>query len=81
MDTALVIRWIVIGMVFYVLTSLAILDVARKDFGSLGIKALWGIIAFIPFIGWLIYLVFGFRKGKKREPGRSGPEANPPPSV
>ena len=28
----------------------------------------------IPFVGWLIYLIFGFRKGKK--PGRDAESAN-----
>ncbi|MBW1695049.1 MAG: PLDc_N domain-containing protein [Deltaproteobacteria bacterium] len=60
--------WIKIGFVFYILTVLAIFDIAFKDFGTVGKKALWGIIAFIPFIGWLIYLVFGFRKGKRPRP-------------
>ncbi len=63
METARV--WIKIGLVFFILTLLAVLDVARKDFGTLGKKATWGVIAMIPFIGWLIYLIFGFRKGKK----------------
>jgi len=57
--------WITISFFFYALTILAIIDIIRKDFGTIGKKALWGIIALIPFIGWLIYLVFGFRKGKK----------------
>jgi hypothetical protein len=66
--TATVITWIKIGFVFYILTILAIFDIAFKDFGTVGKKALWGIIAFIPFIGWFIYLVFGFRKGKRPRP-------------
>ena len=53
------------GIFFFVLTSLAITDVALKDFGGMGKKAIWGVIAFIPFIGWLIYIVFGYRKGKR----------------
>jgi len=65
LDTATIIMWIKIGFAFYILTVLAIVDVALKDFGSIGKKALWGVIAFIPFIGWLIYLIFGFRKGKR----------------
>ena len=65
MDTATVIFWIKISVVFYILTVLAIVDIVRKDFGTIGKKALWGIIAMIPFVGWLIYLIFGFRKGKK----------------
>ncbi|MFO7554616.1 MAG: PLDc N-terminal domain-containing protein [Desulfobacterales bacterium] len=65
MDIATAIFWIKISVVFYLLTVLAIFDIVRKDFGTIGKKALWGIIAMIPFIGWLIYLIFGFRKGKK----------------
>jgi uncharacterized membrane protein len=65
LDIATVIFWIKISVVFYLLTILAVVDIVRKDFGTLGKKALWGIIAMIPFIGWLIYLIFGFRKGKK----------------
>ncbi len=57
---------IVTGTVFWVLTVLALLDVILKDFGSLKNKALWFIVAFIPFIGWLVYLVFGFRKGTRK---------------
>jgi hypothetical protein len=65
LDTTTVIFWIKISVVFYLLTVLAIVDIVRKDFGTIGKKALWGIIAMIPFVGWLIYLIFGFRKGKK----------------
>jgi uncharacterized membrane protein YhaH (DUF805 family) len=50
---------------FYALTVWAIIDIARKDFGSIGKKAIWAFIALIPFIGWLIYLIFGFRKGSR----------------
>jgi uncharacterized membrane protein YhaH (DUF805 family) len=65
LDIATVIVWIKISVVFYLLTLLSIVDIVRKDFGTIGKKALWGIIAMIPFVGWLIYLIFGFRKGKK----------------
>ena len=65
MDIATVIVWIKISVVFYLLTLLSVVDIVRKDFGTIGKKALWGVIAMIPFVGWLIYLIFGFRKGKK----------------
>jgi uncharacterized membrane protein YhaH (DUF805 family) len=65
LDIATVIVWIKISVVFYLLTLLSIVDIVRKDFGTIGKKALWGVIAMIPFVGWLIYLIFGFRKGKK----------------
>lgn len=65
MDPATLVTWIKIATFFYLLTILAIIDVIRKDFGTIGRKAMWGCIALIPFIGWLVYLIFGFRKGKK----------------
>ena len=74
MDIATVMVWIKISVVFYLLTMLAIIDIVRKDFGTIGKKALWGIIAMIPFVGWLIYLILGFRKGKK--PGSDEESAN-----
>ncbi|WP_300672312.1 PLDc N-terminal domain-containing protein [Desulfoluna sp.] len=55
--------WIIIGFVFFALTMLAFADVARKDFGSTGKKALWAIITLLPFVGWLIYVVLGMRRG------------------
>ena len=55
------------GVGFFLLTFLAILDIAWKDFGSMGKKALWGFIALTPFIGPVIYFAIGFRRGKKPE--------------
>ncbi len=73
MDIATVTVWIEISVFFYLLTVLAIIDIIRKDFGTIGKKALWGLIAVVPFIGWLVYLIFGFRKGKKPVPGDPSP--------
>ena len=50
---------------FFLGTIWAVVDVAQKDFGSMGKKALWWIIASVSFIGFIIYLIFGFRKGIK----------------
>jgi hypothetical protein len=50
---------------FFMGTIWAIVDVAQKDFGTTGQKALWWIISSVPFIGFIIYLLFGMRKGKK----------------
>jgi hypothetical protein len=50
---------------FFLGTIWAIVDVAQKDFSTTGKKALWWIISSVPFIGFVIYLIFGFRKGKK----------------
>ena len=50
---------------FFLGTIWAVVDVAQKDFGTMGKKAMWWIIASVPFIGFIIYLIFGFRKGDK----------------
>ena len=50
---------------FFTGTVWAIVDVSQKNFGSIGKKTLWGVISAVPFIGFIVYLIFGFRKGKK----------------
>ena len=72
MDTTTIFFWLKIGVVFYIFTIAAIIDIARKDFGSIGMKALWAAIALIPFVGWMLYLIFGFRKGQKPGPPVEG---------
>ena len=64
MDTFAVVAGI--AAVFWALTVLAIIDVLLKDFGSTRNKAIWGLTALVPFVGWLIYLLFGFRRGVKK---------------
>lgn len=58
---------VVIGLTipFVLLTLFAIVNAAQKDFGSSAKKALWLLVAAIPFIGFLVYFIFGWRKGKK----------------
>jgi len=51
------------------LTMTALIDIILKDFGSTRAKIFWHFIALIPIIGWLIYLVFGFKKGTRNKPG------------
>jgi uncharacterized membrane protein YhaH (DUF805 family) len=50
------------------LTMLALIDIILKDFGSSKNKIIWHLIAIIPIIGWLIYLIFGFKKGERKKP-------------
>ena len=59
-----------IGTLFFAITCWAIIDIAKKDFGGIEKKAIWGIVALIPFIGPVVYFAVGFRKGKK-SPSRS----------
>ncbi len=45
------------------MTCIAIVDIARKDFGGIEKKAAWGFTALVPFIGVIIYFLFGYKKG------------------
>ena len=58
---------LVASIPFFVLTVWALVDVFVKEFGSTGRKALWAVVAAVPFAGALIYLLFGFRQGRKPE--------------
>ncbi|MBC2710379.1 MAG: PLDc_N domain-containing protein [Desulfosarcina sp.] len=64
MSTGMII--VLTGVAFFLMTCMALLDIARKDFGSIEMKALWAfIVALVPFIGVVVYFLFGFRKGKR----------------
>jgi hypothetical protein len=57
--------WIIVGgLFFWILTCLAILDIARKDFSNIGVKAAWAFTSLVPFIGVLVYFIFGYRHGR-----------------
>ena len=51
---------------FLLATLWAIIHAAQNEFGNLREKSFWMIVAAIPFIGFIIYLIFGFRKWKKK---------------
>lgn len=66
MNLSLIFLFIAAITPFFILTVWALVNVAVKTFpGHLREKVIWWLIAMIPFIGWLIYLIFGFRRGKK----------------
>jgi hypothetical protein len=54
-----------ISVPFLLATLWAVIHAAQKEFGSLREKILWMAVAAIPFIGFIIYLIFGFRKKEK----------------
>jgi len=58
---------LVASIPFFVLTVWALVDVFVKEFGSTGRKALWAVVAAVPFVGAPVYLLFGFRQGRKPE--------------
>ena len=63
MSTGMII--VLTGVAFFLMTCVAILDIARKDFGSIQMKALWAfVMAMVPFIGVMVYLFFGRTRGK-----------------
>jgi hypothetical protein len=64
MDLQTIRTVLVIAVPFLLATLWAIIHASQKEFGSLREKVLWMMIAAIPFIGFIIYLIFGFRKGK-----------------
>lgn len=67
MNLLVVLFVILIVLPFFLLTVWALVDVAAKQFpGQTREKAVWWIVATIPFIGWLIYLTTGRRRGKKK---------------
>ena len=50
---------------FVLLTFWAIFDAARRDFGTIEKKAVWVLVSAVPFIGFIIYLIFGLKRGRK----------------
>ncbi len=56
---------LVVFSISFGLTMIALIDIIKKDFGSAKAKVIWHFVAIIPIIGWLIYLIFGYKKGRK----------------
>ena len=54
------------GVLFWLLTCVAVIDIARKDFGGIEKKAAWGFVSLVPFLGPVIYFAVGFKKGKTK---------------
>jgi hypothetical protein len=50
---------------FFIGTIWAVVDVAQKDFSTAKDKAVWWVVASIPFVGFIVYLLTGFRKGRR----------------
>lgn len=50
---------------FLLATLWAVIHASQKEFGSFREKVLWMMVAAIPFVGFIIYLIFGSRKGMK----------------
>ncbi|MDM8524432.1 PLDc N-terminal domain-containing protein [Desulfococcaceae bacterium HSG8] len=54
------------GVLFFLITCWAIIDIAQKEFDKFEKKILWGfLVASVPFIGVIIYIIFGYKRGVK----------------
>lgn len=67
MDKVTIYILVVFG-ISLILTMLALIDIILKDFGSSKTKLMWHFVAIIPLFGWLIYLILGFKKGRRSRP-------------
>jgi hypothetical protein len=54
---------------FFLLTVWAIVDVAQREFANSRQKALWWVVASVPFIGFIPYFLIGIRQGRKTTGG------------
>jgi uncharacterized membrane protein YhaH (DUF805 family) len=54
------------GLLFWLLTCWALVDIARKSFGAIEKKAAWAFAALVPFIGPILYFIFGCKKGASK---------------
>ncbi len=68
MDFNTIIIIISICIPFVLLTLWAIFDAAQRDFGAIEKKAVWILIAAVPFVGFIVYLIFGMKRGEKPKP-------------
>ncbi len=52
---------------FFVLTMVAVIHASQREFPTLRQKVIWMLVAAIPFIGFLLYFLFGRRKAGSRQ--------------
>jgi len=62
----LVIYILLVFAASFLLTMMALRDIILKDFGSTRAKFIWHFIAIVPLVGWLVYLVFGYKRGRRK---------------
>ncbi len=58
---------LLLSLPFFLGTVWGMVNAAQKEFSSQAVKITWILVAGIPFIGFIIYLIFGFRKGRRPE--------------
>jgi len=65
MSLKVVYIFIALTIPFFLVTVWALVDISVKQFRTFEEKAVWWLVAIIPFFGWLVYFIFGFRRGVK----------------
>jgi len=65
MDLRTPLTIIALTVPFLLLTVWAIVDALQREFGTIGKKAVWCLVAAIPFIGFVIYFIAGRPQGRK----------------
>jgi len=56
---------LLLSIPFFLGTIWGMVNAAQKEFSTVAIKITWILIAGIPFIGFIIYLLFGFSRGRR----------------
>lgn len=70
MDLIQIAVFLALCIPFFLLTVWAIVDVAQRRFDSPAKKAVWWVVASIPFIGFIPYFLIGIRQGRKEDEGQ-----------
>lgn len=57
--------FVTVCMPFLAVTLWAIVDAAGREFPTFNQKLVWMLVASVPFLGFIAYLIFGRWRGKK----------------
>jgi len=64
-DITTAIVFVTVCMPFLAVTLWAIVDASGREFATFKQKVVWMLVASVPFIGFVIYLIFGRWRGKR----------------
>jgi hypothetical protein len=67
---------LVLCVPFLLITVLTLVDVAQREFATPREKIVWWLVASVPFLGFIPYVLFGIRRGKKNVQPDSPPDAD-----
>jgi len=81
MDLIQIAVFLALCVPFFLLTVWAIVDVAQRQFDSAGKKAVWWVVASIPFVGFIPYFLIGIRQGRKINEESNEPGEGPGPGT